>query len=136
MTSAPTIRPAVAGDLPGALALAGPAITPALFAACLADGCAVVAEAGGVIVGLLLASPLAYDGDAPLTLWVEAVAVAPAWRRRGVATDLYRALAVRASAAGAQGVLAATDPVAAAMHRRVGFAPHREGLLLWRIGAE
>lgn len=132
----PVVRVAGAEDFAGVRALADPALLPALFDACLEDGCALVAEAGGALVGLLLARPLAYDGDTPITLWIEAVAVAPAWPRDDITAALYRALGTRAADAGTRGILVAADhgnPAADAVRRRVGFAPHREGLLLWRF---
>jgi GNAT superfamily N-acetyltransferase len=109
---------------------------PPLFTEYLRDGGSFVALADGVVVGYLLAQPLAYEGDAPLTLWIEAVVVHPAWRRRGIATALYRALGDWARAGGVTGALTrlpGDDPPAQALHRRAGFAPHREDLLLWRL---
>ena len=101
-------------------------------------GCAWVAELDGQPIGVLLAQPIAFVDDAPLTFWVEEIAVRPDQRRRGVATALYRAFGAWARAAGAQGVLTRIDPgdaAAIALHRRVGFEPHGTDALLWRLGS-
>ena len=102
-------------------------------------GCSWLAERDGEPVGVLLAQPIAFLDDAPLTIWVEEIAVVPEERRRGVATALYRAFGAWARAAGAQGALTRLDPndaAALALHRRVGFEPHGPGALLWRVGPE
>lgn len=139
-----TIRGACAADyaaLCAAAALCGPAARAALpsgedFAALTRESPAVVAILGGQIIGYLLTSPLAYDGDAAYTLWLEALAVVPAWRRRDIATALCAALGT-AWEAGTRAVLAggALDGPAAALLARVGFAAYRDGLLLWRLAA-
>jgi GNAT superfamily N-acetyltransferase len=136
----PQIRPARPEDEPALHAIGGAATSmaaPPSFAAYLRDGGSFVALVDGAVVGYLLAQPLAYDGDTPLTLWIEAVVVHPAWRRRGIATTLYHALESWARAMGVAGALTrlpGDDPAAQALHRRVGFAPHRDDLLLWRLG--
>jgi GNAT superfamily N-acetyltransferase len=86
-------------------------------------------------LGILSTSPIAYDGDRPYTLWVEAIFVHPNWRRHGIGVALYHALGVWARAAGAHAVLTARhdDPGISALHRRVGFVAHRDDLLLWRF---
>jgi GNAT superfamily N-acetyltransferase len=114
-------------------------ITPDSFRSYLQAGCSHVGEAGGTPVGFLLAQPIAYADERPLTLWVEAIAVHPNHRRRGIAAALYRAFGAQARAAGVQAALARLPPgdaAARALHRRAGFAPHREDTVLWRFGEE
>lgn len=143
----PRIRPAQPDDEPALRALdeaatsvaAPPVSFPSAFAAYLEDGGSFVATVGDVVVGYLLALPLAYDGDVPLTLWIEAIVVHPTWRRRGVATALYHALGTWAQSSGvaaALTLLPADNLAALALHRRVGFTPHRDELALWRFDAE
>jgi len=95
-----------------------------------------VALVEGTLVGYLLAQPIAYDGVRPLTLWVEALVIQPDWRRRGVATALYHALGAWADAQQVKGILARVTPdeaAAWALHRRAGFEPHRDDLVIWRM---
>ena len=99
-------------------------------------GWSYVAEVGDEVVGYLLAQPIAFVDAAPLTVWVEEVAVHPDHRRRGVATALYRALGEAARAAGAKAVLTRLhrdDAVALALHRRVGFQVHPTETVVWRL---
>ena len=101
-------------------------------------GCSWIAELDGRPVGVLLAKPIAFAGEAPLTVWVEEVVVHPPERRRGIATTLYRALGEWARVAGVRGVLTRVDPddaAAVSLHRRVGFEAHATGTLLWQLGA-
>lgn len=139
-----TYRPAVTADYTAAYRLATAAhdLPPALATA--ADFALAVAEGGvwgawleGELLGLLVAQPIAYDGERPYTLWVELVLVAADRRRQGLATALYRHLGAWAEQAGAQAVLTHVPATiaAVALHRRIGFVPHREALLLWRISA-
>ena len=110
---------------------------PAIAASLVGAGSSWIAERDGQPIGVLLAQPIAFVDDAPLTFWVEEIAVVPEQRRRGVATALYRAFGAWAQAAGAHGVLTRVDPddaAAWALHRRVGFEPHGTGTLLWRLG--
>ncbi len=141
-----SLRAAYAADYPALCAAAarcGPAVRDAvpdasIFALRASEGSALVAVHDEAIIGYLLASPLAYDGDAPLSLWVEAVIVVPDWRRRGLATALYVAFATAARALGTQALLTspAADPALAALLTHVGFVTHRDGVLLWRLGEE
>ena len=137
------IRAATAADHPAccvAVARCGPA-TPsdlpdaAAFAVLVRSGTALVALADTAIVGYLLASPLAYEGDAPVSLWIDALAVVPEWRRRGLAVALCAALASHAREAAARAILTSppADPALAALLARVGFVAHRDGVLLWRL---
>lgn len=140
------IRVAVATDYPALRAVAtcgGPAAREglpdaAVFAARPPDSPVLVALLDDRIVGYLLASPLAFDGDAPVSLWLEAVAVVPNRRRRGLATALCAALAAAARSAGARALLGSTptSPAMAALLARVGFVAHRDGVLLWRLDAD
>lgn len=100
--------------------------------------CALVAvsDQAGQVIGCLLAEPIAYDDARPLTLWVDALVVAPSFRRRGVARMLYCTLGDRARASGAKGILTrlpAEDNGALRLHQRVGFKPHAGDALLWRL---
>jgi len=109
---------------------------PSNLAEYLTDGCSFIAHTPTATIGYLLAQPLAYDGATPLTLWIAAVVVHPAWRRRGVGTALCRALGDWAREAGVAGALAAMpaqDVGTLAFWRRVGFSTHREELGLWRF---
>lgn len=114
-------------------------LTPDAFGAVTESGLSFVAEADGRIIGYLLAEPIAYDDDRPLTVWVEEVAVNPDQRRRRVATLLYRTFAAAATASGVRAVvtrIAADDAAAVALHRRVGYEPHGTGALVWRLEVE
>jgi ribosomal protein S18 acetylase RimI-like enzyme len=112
-----TIRPAAAGDLDAVLALWGDARsahavtedTPERVAAIVAAGAVVVAELDGAIVGAAIA---AFDG------WrgnFYRLAVAPPFRRRGIARALVEAGEARLRALGAPRVtaLVAFDDAAA-----------------------
>ena len=105
------------------------------FAALAVEVPTLVAAHDGVLVGYLLASPLAYDGDLPTSLWIDALAVVPDRRRRGLATALCAALAAAARALGMRALLSSPprDPALAALLARVGFVVHRDGVLLWRL---
>jgi len=141
-----TIRAASAADYPAlyaAAALCSPTARECLpdavtFATLAEEVPTLVAVNADGIVGYLLASPLAFDGDAPVSLWLEAVAVVPNRRRRGLATALCAALAAAARSAGARALLGSTptSPAMAALLARVGFVAHRDGLLLWRLDAD
>ena len=138
------IRPAHPNDwAAGCAVVAANALTPpplladaAAFGEALADGGVYVATAAETVIGILGAQPIAYDGEKPYTLWVEVVAVHPAWQQRGIGTALHRALGRWAEEVGIQGVLTAHagDPVTDALHRHIGFVKHRDDLLLWRFG--
>lgn len=138
----PTIRPARPGDYAAARALAevsgfeipSTLAREASFAEVIAPGGVYIATAD-LPIGLLIAQPIAYDGDRPYTLWIELIIVHPSWRRRGVGTALYRALGGWARQLGIHGALTARrdEPAADALHRRVGFVAHRDDLLLWRF---
>lgn len=140
------IRAASATDYPAlcaAATLCDPTLRDALpdaatFALRARERSALVAVHDEAIIGYLLASPLAYDGDTPRSLWVEAVAVVPAWRRRGLATVLCGAFAASARSHGTQALLTRppADPVLAALLTHVGFVTHRDGVLLWRLDEE
>ena len=138
-----TIRPARPDDSAAARALfaaSGESLPPFLASSAEFNE---TAEAGGIYlalaegeaIGLIAATPIAYDGDRPYTLWIEAMLVHPAWRRRGIGTALYRALGTWAREVGTHAALAARldDPAISALHRRVGFVAHRDDLLLWRF---
>ena len=138
----PVIRPLRASDRDALVAIDAPAgavpsaAAPDTFGAHVQAGCSFVAELRAAPVGYLLAQPIAYRDDRPLTLWVEAVAVHPAYRRRGIAGALYREFGARARAAGATAVLtrvAPDDAAGLALHRRAGFTPHATGALIWRL---
>ena len=138
------IRPAVPGDSEAIVALSASAqvaaqLVPAsVVADCLDAGCSFVALVEGTLVGYLLAQPIAYDGVQPLTLWVEALVIHPDYRRRGVATALYHALGAWADVRQVKGILARVTPdeaAAWALHRRAGFEPHRDDLVIWRMSA-
>lgn len=138
-----TIRAASAADYPAlrtAAGLCGTAAREGLpgvdtFAALAEEVPTLVAVNADGIVGYLLASPLAYDADAPMSLWLEAVAVVPDWRRRGLATALCAAHASASRALGVRALLASSsiDPALAALLACVGFVVHRDGVLLWRL---
>jgi ribosomal protein S18 acetylase RimI-like enzyme len=99
-------------------------------------GCSYVAcERGDDMRGYLLAQPIAFEGDALLTIWVDALAVHPHHRRRGIATRLYLALGQHA-ARGTMGVLTRVEPhntAALGLHRAIGFVAHADDALLWRL---
>ena len=119
-------------DIPPLLA------TAATFDKAVASGGVYVATSAESVIGILGAQPIAYDGEKPYTLWVEVIAVHPAWRRRGIGTTLYQALGQWAVELGVQGALTAQtdDPAANALHRHVGFVTHRDDLLLWRFDGD
>jgi GNAT superfamily N-acetyltransferase len=137
------VRPACPADWAAACAVvaAGALDTPPLLATAaafdeaIASGGLYVATASERVIGILGAQPIAYDGEKPYTLWVEVIAVLPAWRRQGVGTALYQALGRWAETLGVQGALTtrADNPAANALHRHVGFVIHRDDLLLWRF---
>jgi len=141
-----TIRAASAADYPALCAAAarcGPAAQQGLpdttrFAALAAEVPTLVAANAEAIVGYLLTSPLAYDGDTPVSLWIEAVAVVPGWRRRGLATGLWSALAVASRSLGVSALLTGppADPALIALLAGVGFVAYRDGVLLWRLDWE
>jgi len=105
------------------------------FGEATASGGVYVATAAETVIGILGTQPIAYDGEKPYTLWVEVVAVHPAWRRRGIGTALYRALGMWAKEIGIQGALTAVsdDPATNALHQHIGLVTHRDDLLLWRF---
>jgi len=119
-------------DIPPLLA------TETTFGEAIASGGIYVATAAESVIGILGAQPIAYDGEKPYTLWVEVVAVHPAWRRLGIGTALYHALGQWAEQLNIQGVLTARsgNPTAEALHQHVGFVIHRDDLLLWRFDHE
>lgn len=137
------LRPARPADYAAARALfaaSGESIPPLLVSAAefgdaTEAGSVYLALAEGSVIGILAATPLAYDGDRPYTLWIEAVIVHPDWRRHEIGTALYRALGAWAREVGANAALTASnaDPAVSTLHRRVGFVPHRDDLLLWRF---
>lgn len=115
------------------------AVSPGAFAALVDGGCCWIAEAAGEPVGYLLAQPISYVEAAPLTVWVDEVAVHPDRRRRGVARALYAALGAWGRAAGVKAALTRVPPgdlAAWALHRRVGFEPHATGAIVWRFVAD
>lgn len=98
------ISPLMPEDIAAATEMTFPTFRP-LLASCLADeardGCAVialVARVDDILVSLVLAqTPFAAatdggDAEQPKTARLLSVSVAPAWRRRGVATRLMRSL--------------------------------------------
>ena len=109
--------------------------TAAAFDEAIANGGLYVATVAESVIGILGAQPIAYDGEKPYTLWIEVIAVHPAWRRQGIGTALYQALGRWAEALGIQGALTAqtNNPAADALHRHIGFVTHRDDLLLWRF---
>jgi GNAT superfamily N-acetyltransferase len=109
--------------------------TAAAFDEAIASGGLYVATIAERVIGILGAQPIAYDGEKPYTLWIEVIAVHPAWRRQGIGTALYQALGRWANGLGVHGALTARadNPVANALHRQVGFVTHRDDLLLWRF---
>jgi GNAT superfamily N-acetyltransferase len=140
------IRASVAEDYPALCAAAthcGPAAQACLpdaetFAVLVRNVPLPVAVNGDTLVGYLLASPLAYDDDAPVSLWIEALAVVPGWRRQGLASALCAALASSAHTLGVRALLTSPppDPASAALLARVGFVAHRDDVLLWRLDGE
>lgn len=142
----PVVRPAHPADWADACAVvAAVAIDPPpllaneqAFGAATTSGGVYVATADEIMIGILGAQPIAYDGEKPYTLWVEIVAVHPAWRRQGIGTALYRALGHWAGQVGVQGALTAysDEPAAQTLHRRIGFVRHRDDLLLWRFDSD
>jgi predicted N-acetyltransferase YhbS len=150
------IRPAEPGDYPAVRAIAEAAsraapragiagraaqdarrtVTPETFASCVETGHSYVATVRGAVAGYLLTQPIAFAGVAPLTLWVEDIAVNPAHQRRSIATALYRTLGAGARAAGVQGTLVRLRPddtAGRALHRRIGFEPHIADTFAWRF---
>ena len=109
--------------------------SPEIFADATETGGVYLALADSDAIGILVTTPIAYDGERPYTLWVEAVFVHPGWQRRGIGVALYGALGVWARAVGAHAALTSRhdNPGLSALHRRVGFAAHRDDLLLWRF---
>jgi GNAT superfamily N-acetyltransferase len=136
------IRPAGPDDHAAIVALsaseqgAAQIIPASVVSDCLDAGCSFVALVADALAGYLLAQPIAYDGHRPLTLWVEALVVHPAWRQRGLATALYHALGDWASTQQVKGILARVTPDEVAawdLHQRAGFEPHRDDLVIWRM---
>lgn len=122
-------------DLPG-WQLPGALFGPDEFARYCVQGCSYLALRGDTALGYLLAQPIAFDSEAVLTIWVDALAVHPAQRRRGIALALYRALGSQAHTSNLKGILTrlpAGDMAALALHRRVGFEPHLDDEFLWRV---
>ena len=110
--------------------------SPGVLAAYVADGCSVVAVLDDRMVGYLLARPLAYEDDRPLSVWVDVVEVHPEWRRRGIAGNLYGALGRWARSSGVRAVLTRVngdDHAALLLHRSLGFEPHANDALIWRL---
>ena len=126
-----TVRPATAADAgvisafnvalaaeSEGLALA-PATVAAGVAACLADpakGFYTVAEVGGGVVGMVLVTFEWTDWRNGWFWWLQSVYVAPAARRRGVLTALYRHLRDRAAGAGVVGLRLYVEQANAAGH--------------------
>lgn len=124
------------GEQRSARPIAQPHLTPAAFAAYVADGCCAVAALDGRVVGYLLARPLAYLDERPLSVWVDDITVEPDRRRCGIATALYRGFGEWARTAGIRAVLTRVgidDQVGQALHRRVGFEPRSTDALIWRL---
>ena len=81
-------------------------------------------------------------------LHINTLAVAPAWRRRGLATTLLRHVFAEASARGVQRAtleVRASNRPAIALYERLGFqvtatryryynSPEEDALILWREG--
>lgn len=131
------IRPLHLNDHTPLAALLGDA-APHLddFASYAAEACAYVAEQNDAIIGVLLAQPLAYDGNAPLTIWVDTLFVHIDQRRRGVATALYQTLATQARIQGVKGILTRLtldDHAVRLLHQRLGFQVHIEDTVVWRL---
>lgn len=134
MTDRLTIRPLRATDDDALRAIA--VAPPEGFASHLPAACSFVAELRGTPIAFLLAQPIAYHDGTPLTLWVDGIAVHPDYRRRGVATALYRDFGAWAQAAGATAILARVDPddpATLALHRRAGFVAHTPGTVIRRL---
>ncbi|MCC6312452.1 MAG: GNAT family N-acetyltransferase [Thermomicrobiales bacterium] len=142
-TRALTVRRLGPRDLPGVRVIAaascrhGDAATmETVFAAYLDSGCSFIATIGEEPVGWLLAQPISYCDDAPLTVWVDDVLVRPEHRRRGVAAALYLAFGAWAHGGAVRAALTrfpSEDAAARALHRRAGFAAHATGAVVWRF---
>jgi len=116
--------------------LAPPRLTPAAFAAYVADGCSVVAVRDERVVGYLLARPLAYVDERPLSVWVDDVVVHSDFRSCAIAEGLLRALQGWARAEGVRALLTrlvAEDEVARTLHRSIGVEPHAKDALICRL---
>ena len=135
----------VRGDAAGlpqsqpASSLAPRRLTLAAFTTYVTDGCSVVAVCDNRVVGYLLARPLAYADERPLSVWVDDVAIHPDFQLSGIAESLYRALQRWARAEGVRALLTrlvAEDQVAQALHRSIGFEPHAMDALIWRADGD
>jgi len=138
--SAGAPRPLVAADLPAAARLHGAAFPDEPWDAAQLDlilatpgtlGLAV--DGGGVLAGFLLLRQAADEGE------VLALVVAPAWRRRGLATRLLRHGLARLLAAGARRCfleVGADNAAALACYRRAGWRQVGRRPRYYRRGAD
>jgi ribosomal protein S18 acetylase RimI-like enzyme len=121
-----TIRPAAAGDVEALVELWGgarsahavTADTPERVAAAVAAGAVLVAEAEGALVGAVIAGFDGWRGN------FYRLAVAPEFRRRGIARALVEAGSERLLALGAPratALVAFDDDAARGFWRSVGF---------------
>ena len=140
--TAVTMRPPSAGELAHLLALNNAAVPhvnahdEASFAALIATAAQVlVADRGGEPSGFVVAFAAQADYDSPNYRWfdtrgddfcyVDRVVVAPAHRRTGVATSLYRAVA-RSTDAGritCEVNVRPPNDTSVAFHEQLGFRP-------------
>lgn len=100
-------------------------IDRAAAAACVAspDSILVVAVAGGCVVGQCLATVQRHP-DKPCELYVGDLGVAARYRRRGIATELLRAVMKIGRTSGAHEVWVAVEPDnvgASALYRSIGL---------------
>ena len=125
-----TVRPAVPGDAAAIVAVDAtreprPASHLARVAGQLArsDAVAVVAEAGGVVIGSSSVTIWQGHADAPIGWYVSGITVVPQWRRRHVAHRMLEAELATMDATGATtwSVVNATNRASLDLHAQHGF---------------